>query len=66
MLLRAFSRRQLRELRDGPHGGTIAPQWQGDLTRRRRRERSQPDWTQLMLKEAVLLELELRNERQLA
>ncbi len=33
--------RQLRELRDGPHRGERAFQWQGDIIRGRRRERVQ-------------------------
>jgi hypothetical protein len=40
-VLKTEAGRQLRELRDGPHGSTIASQWQGDLTRERRRERMQ-------------------------
>ncbi len=43
-VLKTEAGRQLRELRDGPHGGTIASQWQGDLIRGRRRERIQAAW----------------------
>jgi len=39
---------QLRRLRDGLHSGKRADQWQGDLTRKRRRERVQAAWEQLM------------------
>ena len=56
---------QLRELRDGPHGGTIASQWQEYLTRRRRRERAQAAWEHFMLMEAEKRELKLQKERQI-
>ena len=70
MRLRAYSRPrpvgQLRELRDGTYGGTIASQWQGDLIRgRRRRERVQAAWKLFKLMEAEQWELELQKERQL-
>jgi hypothetical protein len=57
--------RQLRELRDGPHRGKMASQWQGDLRRGRRRERVQAAWKQYMLMQAELRELELLKEGQL-
>ena len=57
--------RQLRELRDGPHGYTIASQWQGDLIRRRRRERVRAAWKMFKLMEAEQRVLELQKERQL-
>jgi hypothetical protein len=57
--------RQLRELRDGPHGGKTSSQWQGDLRRGRRRERIQAAWEQSRLMEAELRELELLKEGQL-
>jgi hypothetical protein len=57
--------RQLRELRDGPHRGKMASQWQGDLRRRRRQERVQAAWEQFMLIQAELRELELLKEGQL-
>ena len=56
---------QLRELRDGPHGGTIASQWQEYLTRGRRRERAQAAWEHFMLMEAEKRELKLQKERQI-
>jgi hypothetical protein len=56
---------QLRELRDGPHGGKRAFQWQGNLVRRRRRERVQAAWEQFMLLEAEQRELELQKKIQL-
>lgn len=40
-VLKTEAGRHLRELRDGPYGGTLACQWQGDLIRERRRERRQ-------------------------
>ncbi len=46
-VLKTEAGRQLRELRDGPHGGLRAFQWQGDLTRKRRRERVRPLGTSL-------------------
>jgi hypothetical protein len=57
--------RQLRELRDGPHGCTIASQWQGDLIRGRRRERVWGAWKLYKLMEAEQWELELQKERHL-
>ena len=42
----------LRKLRDGPHSGTRASQWQEDLIRKRRRQRVQAAWEQLMVMEA--------------
>jgi hypothetical protein len=58
--------RQLRGLREGPHGSTIASQWQGDLTRRRRRKRVQAAYEQFRLMEAEQQELEkLKKERHL-
>lgn len=39
---------QLGRLRDGQHRDTRASQWQEDLTRKRRRERVQATWEQLM------------------
>ena len=67
MRLRAYSRPrpvgQLRELRVGPYGGTIASQWQGDLIRGRRRERVQAAWKLFKLMEAEQRELELQKER---
>jgi hypothetical protein len=56
---------QLGELRDGPHSGMSAFQWQGDLTRRRRRERVQAAWEQFMVMEAEQRELEQQKENQL-
>jgi hypothetical protein len=56
---------QLRELRDGPHRGKLASQWQGDLRRGRRRERVQAAREQFMLNQAELRELELLKEGQL-
>ena len=64
-VLKTEAGRQLRELRDGPHGGTRAFEWQGDLTRERRRERVQAAWEQFMLMEAELRELEQRKASQL-
>lgn len=57
--------RQLGELRNGPHGGTRASRWQGDLQRERRRERVQAAWEQFVLTEAELREAEPRKESQL-
>jgi hypothetical protein len=57
--------RQLREIRDGPHGGKRASQWQEDLRRARRRERVQAAWEQFRLMEAEQRELELQKEIQL-
>ncbi len=58
-VLKTEAGRQLRELRNGPHGGERALQWQGDLIRGRRRERVQAAWEQeVMLMEAELRELE--------
>jgi hypothetical protein len=57
--------RQLREIRDGPHGGKRASQWQEDLRRARRRERIQAAWEQFRLMEAEQRELELQKEIQL-
>ncbi len=45
-VLKTEAGRQLRELRDGPHRGEMAPQWQGDLARGRRRERAEAAWEQ--------------------
>ena len=56
--------RQLRKLRDGPHGAKRASQWQQDLLRGRRRERVQGAWELFMLKEAEQRELEQRKEFQ--
>ena len=56
---------QLRELRDGPHGGTKASQWNEDLARGRRRERAQAAWEQFMLTEAEQWELKLQKQRQI-
>ena len=47
--------RELRELRDGPHCGEKAFQWQGDLIRGRRRERVQAARDQFMRMEAEQL-----------
>ncbi len=55
-VLKTEAGRQLRELRNGPHRGKRAFQWQGDLTRERRRERVQAAWEQFMLMEAELRE----------
>lgn len=55
----------LRELRDGPHGGKRASQWQEDLRRARRRERVQAAWEQFRLTEAEQRELELQKKVQL-
>jgi hypothetical protein len=57
--------RQLRELRDGPHGGKRAFQWQKDLIRGRRRKRVQAAWEQYMLMEAEQRKLEQQKEIQL-
>jgi hypothetical protein len=61
MPLRAFSRPrpvgQLKELRDGPHSGTRAFQWQGDLIRKRRRGRVQAAWEQFVIMEVEQREL---------
>jgi hypothetical protein len=54
---------QLRELRDGPHGGTRASQWQGGLQRGRRRVRVQAAREQFMLTETELRESELRESK---
>ena len=64
-VLKTEAGRQLRELRDGPYGGTRAFQWQGDLTRERRRERVQSAWEQFMLMEVELRELVQQKESQL-
>jgi hypothetical protein len=56
---------QLRELRDGPHGGKRAFQWQKDLIRGRRRKRVQAAREQYMLMEAEQRKLEQRKEIQL-
>jgi hypothetical protein len=64
-VLKTEAGRQLRELRDGPHRGETASQWQGDLRRGRRRERVQAAREQFMLMEAELRELELLKEGQL-
>ena len=64
-VLKTEAGRQLRELRDGPHRGKMASQWQGDLRRGRRRERVQAAWEQYRLMEAELQELELLKESQL-
>ncbi len=56
---------QLRKLRDGPHSGMRAFQWQGDLTRKRRRERVQAAWDQFMIMEAEQRELEQQKVSQL-
>jgi hypothetical protein len=57
--------RQLRELRDGPHRRKMASQWQGELVRKRRRERVQAAWELFMLVEAEQRELEQLKESQL-
>ena len=64
-VLKTVAGRQLRELRDGPHGCKIASQWQGDLIRGRRRERVQSAWKLFKLMEAEQRELELQKERHL-
>ena len=64
-VLKTEAGRQLRELCAGPHGGKMASQWQGDLTRKRRRERVQAAWDQFMLMEAEQRELEQQKESQL-
>jgi ketosteroid isomerase-like protein len=64
-VLRTEAGRQLRDLRDGPHGCTIASQWQGDLIRRRRRQRVRAAWKLYKLMEAEQRELELQKERHL-
>jgi hypothetical protein len=56
---------QLKELRDGPHSGMRAFQWQGDLTRKRRRERIQAAWKQFVVMEAEQRELEQEKKSQL-
>ncbi len=63
-VLKTEAGRQLRELRDGPHGGTRAFQWQGEITRERRRERVQAAWEQFMLMEVELRELAQRELEQ--
>jgi hypothetical protein len=57
--------RQLRELRDGPHGGKRALQWQEDLRRARRRERVQAAWEQFVVMEVEQRELKQQEESQL-
>jgi hypothetical protein len=65
-VLKTDAGRQLRELRDGPHGSKRASQWQEDLRRARRRERVQAAWEQFKYMEAEQRELEeLQKERQL-
>jgi len=64
-VLKTEAGRQLRELRDGPHGGKRASQWQEDLIRARRRVRVQAAWEQLRLMEVVQRELEQQKEIQL-
>lgn len=64
-VLKTEAGRQLRELRDGPHSDARAFQWQGDLTRKRRRERIQYAWKQFMVMEAEQRELEQQKESQL-
>ncbi len=63
-VLKTEAGRQLRELRNGPHGGERALQWQGELIRGRSRERVQAAWEQVMLMEAELREAELRELEQ--
>jgi hypothetical protein len=58
-VLKTKAGRQLGKLRDGPHRGETASQWQGDLARGRRRERVQAAWEQFRLMQAELRELEL-------
>jgi hypothetical protein len=65
IVLKSEAGRQLRELRDGPHGGKRASQWQEDLRRTRRRERVQAAWEQFKLMETEQRELELHKEIQL-
>ena len=65
IVLKSEAGRQLRELRDGPHGGKRASQWQEDLRRARRRERVQAAWEQFKLMESEQRELELHKEIQL-
>jgi hypothetical protein len=62
-VLKTVAGRQLRELRDGPHGCKIASQWQGDLIRGRRRERVQSAWKLFKLMEAEQRELELQKKK---
>lgn len=57
-VLKTEAGRQLRGLRDGPHRGERALQWQGNLTRGRRRERVQAAWKQFIVMEDELRELE--------
>jgi hypothetical protein len=57
--------RQLGKLRDGPHRGETASQWQRDLTRGRRRERVEAAWEQFRLMQAEQRELEQQKESQL-
>jgi hypothetical protein len=64
-VLKTEAGRQLRELRDGPHGCTVASQWQRDLIRGRRRERVRAAWKMFKLMEAEQRELALQKERQL-
>jgi hypothetical protein len=64
-VLKTEAGRQLRELRDGPHRRKMASQWQGELVRRRRRERAQAAWKLFMLVEAEQRELEQLKESQL-
>jgi hypothetical protein len=56
---------QLKDLRDGPYSGTRAFQRQGDLIRKRRRERIQVVWEQFMVMEAEQRELKQQKECQL-
>ena len=58
-VLKTEAGRQLGKLRDGPHRGKAADQWQGDLRRGRRRERVQAAWEQFRLMQAELREWEL-------
>ena len=56
---------QLKKLRDGPHSGTRAFQWQGDLIRKRRRGRVQAAWEQFVVMKVEQRELEQQKESQL-
>ena len=58
-VLKTEAGRQLGKLRDGPHRGKAAAQWQEDLRRGRRRERIEAAWEQFRLMQAEQRELEL-------
>jgi hypothetical protein len=63
-VLKTEAGRQLGKLRDGPHRGETAAQWQGDLLRERRRERVEAARKQFRLMQDELQELELQKKDQ--